>query len=411
MSTVRAWRHRLLLLGFSTVLCEMSLQVASHLSAAVEYHLSPPWSRNISPDSVLGVRMSPFFPGHDSRGYRNAAARAEVDLLAVGDSMTYGFAAPPSGSWPRQLAELAGQPVYNAGVGGYGPPEYEVVIDELLPMGPKIVLVGFYVGNDIAGAYKSVYLQDRFPELMSADRTVLAAMAEADANATLRDQALGAGMETGSGMREGEESMVLRWARRLALYKLARGIRFMLGQRASAPFRLFQEDSFSAAAARPGRVAFDGGVSCRTVFLNPELTALASRLDDPRIGEGLRISGQVLGSVQRKLRLGGQDLFVVLIQSKKAAYEGIVRELRPSLGEDFFEGVESEREIALAVRGMLDKQGIPYVDTLPAMISLLEADVCSYHESDDEHPNSVGYRAIAQSVWSAIEDRISSPRP
>src|SRR5690242_11593400 len=113
----------LLLVVASLAFCEAALQGAARLSPFVRYQLSPPLLRNAVPDRVLGYRLSPFTPGHDRHGYRNEASASarRQGIVAIGDSMTYGLGAFPDGAWPQQLEGLTHWPVYNAGVGGYGP--------------------------------------------------------------------------------------------------------------------------------------------------------------------------------------------------------------------------------------------------------------------------------------------------
>jgi len=47
-----------------------------------------------------------------------AALKADARVLALGDSLTFGYGAPPEASWPVKLAELTGWQVENAGVNG-----------------------------------------------------------------------------------------------------------------------------------------------------------------------------------------------------------------------------------------------------------------------------------------------------
>ena len=69
-------------------------------------------------DPVLGRRIQPLTTGHDALGFRNREVPQHADIVAIGDSNTYGVSAPREGSWPHQLSGLLGEPVYNMGLGG-----------------------------------------------------------------------------------------------------------------------------------------------------------------------------------------------------------------------------------------------------------------------------------------------------
>lgn len=116
------------------------------------------------PDSVIGFLYAPF--GHDvirrggvefsyttdRDGFRNAGdAPDTAEVVAVGDSWTFGFGVNDSVAWPRLLADSL-QPlrVRNLGLIGSGPGEYTLVLQRFgLPLHPRVVLYGVYPGNDL----------------------------------------------------------------------------------------------------------------------------------------------------------------------------------------------------------------------------------------------------------------------
>ena len=108
---------------------------------------------NLVDDPVLGHRIEPNAIGHDALGFRNSRVPQQVDVVAVGDSQTYGVSATREGSWPQQLAGLLGKPVYSMALGGYGPMDYLYLIQHETPkLHPKQLVVGFYFGNDLMDA-------------------------------------------------------------------------------------------------------------------------------------------------------------------------------------------------------------------------------------------------------------------
>src|SRR5713226_1276247 len=60
-------------------------------------------------DPILGHRLAPYVTGHDALGFPNARVPERVDVVAVGDSQTYGWGATRENSWPQQLGRLLGQ--------------------------------------------------------------------------------------------------------------------------------------------------------------------------------------------------------------------------------------------------------------------------------------------------------------
>lgn len=397
-------RHPVIAVLVGLALCEALLHLGSAVSPVVSYHLRPPWSRGTVADARLGKRMSPYYPGHDERGYRNASSSPGVDVLAIGDSMTYGYGAPAEGSWPRQLAELTGLSIYNAGVGSYATPEYEVVLDELLDLDPRWVVLGLYLGNDVSGAYKGVYVEKRFPELESDDPSVLATLAARDAQGSLREQALALGMESDLAESEpiGFRGALSRYS---ALYRLARSFRFTINERPSSPLRMTTDDSFEAASRRPQRLPFNSVPGFRTVFINPQQDALATDLTDARIHEGWKITQQILLSMQTKLRERGIGFAVVLLHNKPIAYSGLIRKNDPTFSAAYFAAVDLEQNLKEQVARFLEENGILYVETLAAVQAVFDRGVHPYHESDDLHPNSAGYDAIARAIQPLLESK------
>src|SRR5262245_42445916 len=75
-------------------------------------------------DPILGSRIKPQTTGHDALGFRNTEVPQSANVVAIGDSQTYGVSAGRDDSWPHQLGMLLSEPVYNMALGGYGPLQY-----------------------------------------------------------------------------------------------------------------------------------------------------------------------------------------------------------------------------------------------------------------------------------------------
>ena len=185
---IRRILFRCAALVVALIALEIILSCAALLSPSFRFRLTPPWQRKVLlPDSVLGYRMEPSYPGNDTRGFRNPKALDACDILAVGDSMTYGFAAPAEKCWPRVLGEITGKSVYNMSCGDYSPCEYYLLLEQGLQLSPRRIVVCLYLGNDMANAYRSVHIHGRVQEFNDCNDAERLAFQEADDKRSFQD--------------------------------------------------------------------------------------------------------------------------------------------------------------------------------------------------------------------------------
>ena len=122
------------------------------------------------------TELRPNFSGHEydhdgefdiavrinSLGYRQAEfdprKGAATRLVAIGDSFTFGHGVEEADAWPRVLEGLLAArgggavEVINAGVDGRWVDEYYLELKRRsLALEPDLVMVGFFIGNDIDG--------------------------------------------------------------------------------------------------------------------------------------------------------------------------------------------------------------------------------------------------------------------
>src|SRR3954468_18632547 len=95
----------------------------------------------------FGLRM-------DSHGFRNLGtwpARADVVVVAVGDSWVFSYGVNDDEAWPHQVERsLPGIRVINLGLAGLGPEQYTRAYERYrAPLHPKVLLYGIYAGNDL----------------------------------------------------------------------------------------------------------------------------------------------------------------------------------------------------------------------------------------------------------------------
>ena len=107
---------------------------------------------------------------------------------------------------------------------------------------------------------------------------------------------------------------------------------------------------------------------------------------------------RILVGLEERLSGRGVRFAGLVIPSKQVVYASQVRRSDASMGEAFWEAVFKEQVLTGELIDMLDRAGIEWVDATPALRSRFETGPSPYPEWDDEHPNGVGYGAIAEAV-------------
>jgi hypothetical protein len=86
------------------------------------------------------------FRGNDFKYVQTSKAK----IFLVGDSYTWGATAVPLTNSFADLLQAAGYHVYNAGIPGTGPAQYQRLVEKYVPvLKPDIVAVCLYAGNDL----------------------------------------------------------------------------------------------------------------------------------------------------------------------------------------------------------------------------------------------------------------------
>lgn len=291
-------------------------------------------------DPLLGQRVPPGAWGHDENGFRNPRVPSHAEIVAIGDSQTWGYNAARSETWPAVLDHLTGQGVYNMALGGYGPVEYEVLAaDALQRLSPSVIVIGLYLGNDLYDAYQAVYTRAAF-----------------------------------AGQRDPQAAPDL-----LADTIGPQADQFL--DRADLPYR---------SPDRP--------------LLNTEFTLtyrlLGLNRDEPRIREGLRLTLAALDQIDAQARTAGVRLVVLLLPTKETVYAGLAGE---STSPDYQRLIAMERAARQSLIAHLDARGIDYFDARPALTAALETGTAVYLTTADGHPSPAGYAVIAAALRDALD--------
>lgn len=339
-------------------------------------------------DPVLGQRLKPFVLGHDAKGFRNDSVPERADVVALGDSQTWGVNVTREHAWPQQLGRLTNRRVYNMGLGGYGPVQYWALTDEALTLAPRTLVVGLYFGNDLYDAYAMAYQYDAHAPLR-----------RPDAPADIADDTVGRRAEEywnqefaftyGYGV-----SGAGSWADWLRGHTV---IGRRLDQAGLWPSRVNLQYKIGRAWAErhPDRGAFfEGEGAARTVFTTAYRQA-AVDLSEPRIAEGLRITKELLTRINAKAEASGTRLLVVLIPTKESAYADVLRERGARLHETHEKLIRQEAAARAEIQALCERERVACADALPRLSEGIRSGAQLYSQGSESHPHASGYALIA----------------
>jgi hypothetical protein len=375
MALLRRWLANLLLSVLALVFSLLAGEWMSRLLLEPINYLNP----TLVPDAYLGHRIENGTGGHDEWGFRNFSIPESAEIVAVGDSMTYGVAALADQSYPLVLGRDRGVTVYNMGLGGYGPLQYlHLVRTRVPPLEPQTVIVGFYFGNDLMDAYNL-----------------------AESHAAWREYA-------GVVIPEPQEGRVL--ARVEKSTKAFGGIRDWFSRNSvlyrvvtsSAIFDRFREREFKALDTGTLEARLGG----RRMLFAWQDPAVYLDLSDARGVAGLDITKLAFREMALETRRRGMRLIVAMFPLKESVYEDYLRASADIKGiEKLLSMVENERKVKAVLQAYFESEGISYIDLLPALVAAnVEQDT---YPLTDAHPNARGYAAIAAVIDAELSRRAS----
>ncbi|HEV7475273.1 MAG TPA: hypothetical protein VGN90_14565 [Pyrinomonadaceae bacterium] len=340
-------------------------------------------------DPVLGFKLEAYTRGHDANGFRNDTVPSQVDLVALGDSQTWGVNVERQDAWPQQLAKISGHSVYNMALGGFGPVQYRVLTSQAFSLSPKIIVVAVYLGNDIYDAYKMAYQNDAHRSLQnsSAVRDLLPDTVDDRANALWTEEKefhsnFGRASFSGWSFWLREHLALGRLLNRTGLWPGSQDIDYEIDKRWA-----HEHPDHGAVCEEPGR---------ETVFTTAYRLAGVD-LDEPRNAEGLRITKELLKQIQTDANAKQVKLMVLLLPTKETVYAA-ARGRKTGLDSSYEKLVEMEARSRSEIFATCQANGIACVDALPYLSGALQRGERLYPTTTESHPNARGYFVIASAV-------------
>jgi hypothetical protein len=335
-------------------------------------------------DPVFGAIPAPTArAGFDALGFRNRSVPKTADIVAIGDSQTYGNAATMDDSWPYALGRMLGRNVYNMGLGGYGPNQYlELLKTKALPMKPQMVICGLSVTDDFDNAYHLTYGLDYWAYLRDLPGV------KVDFNT----------WDTDTDPAPGWQKKARVWlSQHSVIYQLV--VHTGLGDRLKGQVQIR-----NAAQTYPGMA---------TALIVPEKhieeafqpTANLHGLDQDResVRDGMRITFEILKEMNDICQKNHIQFVVVVIPTKEMVFSQYLEHNSQIALSDIVDKLLHDERIALdRTFQFLTDAGIPYVDPLPALQEAAGPGLFA-RSSGDMHPNKNGYKIIAEAVSQGVK--------
>jgi hypothetical protein len=349
--------------------------------------------RNVMREAT--VRVSYSSAGWRDRERERRAGEGVSRVLVLGDSFMEAYSVELEDSFPHLIEErlrAAGRrvEVLNLGVGGYGTLQEALLFEtEGRGYGPELVLLGFYVDNDVRN--NSLELETLYGQrgLKAESRPYLAPGDPSDWRVSAVDHA--GAVERYEAALERRSRLLHRLAERSALVRrIARKLE------ARADRRLDRErDDGGKAGAAARDMARHGVHACR----EPEEWTRAWGLT-------ARILSRLVGEV----RASGARLVVFSVPS--------VANVLPEAAREIEEDSPAPERLCLEeapgfrrLEELCGELGIEHVELLPAFRRAAREEGLALFRSDDRHWSEEGHRLAAEGVAARLLREGAGPGP
>jgi hypothetical protein len=334
-------------------------------------------------DEILGGTPATQTLGNglDKWGFRNKRVPESADIVAIGDSHTYGNAATMEASWPYALARSSGESVYNMGMGGYGPNQYyHLLTSKALNLKPKTIVVGLYIGDDFENAFLITYGLDYWASLraLSPDKVNFDIWQEPPAPT---------------------------WHKKIRIWLSRNSVLYQIvfhgpllgrfqGEAQIKNVELLSDANKIVTIEVPDKNILE---AFRPVNM---LRILDQNSESVR--EGMRITFDLLAKMRDACHQANSQFVVAIIPTKEMVFAEFL-EHKPDLplSETIDELLKNERVARSETIHFLQANSIEYVDTLPMLRASIDNQLYA-RTASDMHPNANGYKVIADAIFQAL---------
>jgi len=315
-------------------------------------------------DDILLYKMNPLsihLNDVDKNGFRNPNVPKSVDIVALGDSHTYGYNVSSENSWPQQLATMTDKSVYNFGIGGYGSIHYHHLLDEAIKLKPKNIILGLYLANDLYDTCNMIRELDYWEQW-----------------------AIVQGYNTRLCFNSSESP-------------IKNVVWFLIKKTAIGSLIAY---SMISNSENEKDVIVNEKLN-NVIIKNLEYHNRNIDLKQPDIFLSFEITRDILKEANEKAKLNAINFSVMFIPSKSRVFFDYLIKHGYQLPDEYYKLIDNENKLIDKYSLLFEEAGIQFVDAKPYVEKRLyqSGDVYPY---SDNHPLEIGYKAYAEAVYEHI---------
>lgn len=345
---------------------------------------------------VPGVRW-------DQNGFRNEKSLNKVDIVALGDSLTEGFNAEINNAWPQALSAMSGKTVYNMGFGGYGPAQYYFLTDAAVKLNPDIIVVGFYLGNDLINAFDVVYNNENWKIFRDNSFSY-------EKNDTVNNAADDVLMMQFGYVPSFWQYKILKvrlWLRENSrLYSFLGDSSINLREKLKIADKTETvSDNIEKYLANNKKIGFVYNSGDIKTILNINYRLESVDIGNKKTNEGYRITKDIFSQLNKKIEGENKKLVIAIIPTKEFIYGEYFKkqDIKIDVDQLFWILLANESKLKEDFLNFCEYNNISCVDTASGMVSSLQNNIKIFSETTESHPTGEGYQAIAKVIFNYLK--------
>jgi len=394
---------------------ELFLRVAGAWIPRIDEVSQPSWHEKRSARFLLDPRKgpsgNPSHVEHDEWGFRNPVRPETAEVVAIGDSFTYGHGVGRTDAWPARLAKKLSRGVYNMGMNGTAPVHYLHNLSVAIDLRPRVILVAIWLGNDVAVDGDAMVMDSQAIARVSKDLLARARLKEAESPWKATASYYYNCGEVKPESPHADESRNLRGlVGGSKIYGLLRSLKSLLvtdlaapdngGDLVSAPIAVQFRNDLRAIDSSQFKFCYPLDTPDLETILVQGWRSRAMDDSDVRVALGIELLKSSVVLMKETTERLGVDLLIVLLPTKESVYSPMLEDVDEPEARQLVELVrEREARISSQVKEHLTRNEIAYVDLLSV---LREAEVQPFFGSRDAHLNGHGHEVVAGALASRL---------